>query len=76
MSTIDRPERPNPSAQHERAPVSVAATGTQISAVYRRRIWVNRFNLLMSLCTMAFGMAFLAWILPKPQGPVDMSQVH
>jgi phosphate transport system permease protein len=35
----------------------------QASMVYRRRMWVNRFNLLMSLCTMAFGMAFLLWIL-------------
>jgi phosphate transport system permease protein len=35
----------------------------QVSMVYRRRMWVNRFNLLMSLCTMAFGMIFLLWIL-------------
>ncbi len=35
----------------------------QVSPVYRRRMWVNRFNLLMSLCTMAFGMIFLLWIL-------------
>src|SRR5665213_661936 len=34
-----------------------------LSPVYRRRMWVNRFNLLMSLCTMAFGMIFLLWIL-------------
>jgi phosphate transport system permease protein len=33
------------------------------SGVYRRRRWVNRFNLAASLATMAFGMAFLAWIL-------------
>jgi phosphate transport system permease protein len=33
------------------------------SGVYRRRRWVNRFNLTASLATMAFGMAFLAWIL-------------
>ena len=26
---------------------------------YRRRLLVNRFNLVMSLATMAFGMAFL-----------------
>ena len=31
--------------------------------LYRRRLWVNRFNLLMSLTAMAFGMAFLLWIL-------------
>ena len=36
---------------------------TSISHIYRRRLWVNRFNLLMSLAAMAFGMAFLIWIL-------------
>jgi phosphate transport system permease protein len=30
---------------------------------YRRRLFVNRFNLAMSLATMAFGMLFLLWIL-------------
>ena len=30
---------------------------------YSRRLFVNRFNLVMSLVTMAFGLAFLAWIL-------------
>ena len=34
-----------------------------MSAVYRRRLIVNRINLFMSLCTMAFGTAFLLWIL-------------
>ncbi len=38
-------------------------TSPVLTPVYRRRIWINRFNLLMSLCTMAFGMAFLLWIL-------------
>ncbi len=33
------------------------------NAIYARRRWVNRFNLAMSLATMAFGMVFLAWIL-------------
>jgi phosphate transport system permease protein len=33
------------------------------SRIYRQRLWINRFNLLMSLCAMAFGMAFLLWIL-------------
>jgi len=33
------------------------------SLLYRRRIWVNRWNLAMSLLTMAFGMSFLIWIL-------------
>jgi phosphate transport system permease protein len=33
------------------------------SSLYRRRLRLNRFNLLMSLTTMAFGLAFLLWIL-------------
>ena len=33
------------------------------SPIYRRRLRVNRFNLLMSMATMAFGMVFLIWIL-------------
>ena len=32
-------------------------------ARYRWRLFVNRFNLAMSLATMAFGMLFLFWIL-------------
>lgn len=31
--------------------------------LYRRRLFVNRFNLVCSLGTMAFGMLFLLWIL-------------
>ena len=31
--------------------------------LYQRRLWVNRWNLAMSLLTMAFGMVFLLWIL-------------
>jgi len=34
-----------------------------VSPVYRRRLWINRFNLIVSLATMMFGMAFLLWIL-------------
>ena len=34
-----------------------------MSPLYRRRLFVNRLNLLMSLGTMAFGMVFLLWIL-------------
>jgi len=30
---------------------------------YSRRLFANRFNLFMSLLTMAFGLAFLFWIL-------------
>jgi phosphate transport system permease protein len=32
-------------------------------SLYRRRLFINRFNLVMSLATMAFGMVFLFWIL-------------
>jgi hypothetical protein len=31
--------------------------------LYTRRLLVNRFNLVMSLLAMAFGLAFLLWIL-------------
>jgi len=31
--------------------------------LYRRRLWFNRWDLAMSLATMAFGMLFLLWIL-------------
>ena len=34
-----------------------------MSNLYRRRLFFNRFNLVMSLGTMAFGMFFLLWIL-------------
>jgi phosphate transport system permease protein len=34
-----------------------------MSGLYRRRLLVNRWNLAMSLVTMAFGMVFLLWIL-------------
>ena len=34
-----------------------------MNALYRRRVFVNRFNLAVSLLTMAFGMGFLLWIL-------------
>jgi phosphate transport system permease protein len=33
------------------------------NGLYRRRLWLNRWNLAMSLSTMAFGMFFLFWIL-------------
>ena len=36
---------------------------TVSTALYRRRLWINRWNLAMSLATMAFGMFFLLWIL-------------
>ncbi len=31
--------------------------------LYSRRLFVNRFNLFMSLLAMAFGLLFLFWIL-------------
>ena len=31
--------------------------------LYRKRLFVNRFNLVASLATMGFGMVFLLWIL-------------
>ncbi len=34
-----------------------------MSSLYSRRLFVNRFNLAMSLAAMAFGIAFLFWIL-------------
>ena len=39
----------------------IAAGGR--SALYRKRLFVNRFNLVMSLAAMSFGMIFLLWIL-------------
>jgi phosphate transport system permease protein len=33
------------------------------SVLYRKRLFVNRFNLVMSLTAMSFGMIFLLWIL-------------
>jgi phosphate transport system permease protein len=35
----------------------------EANGLYRRRLWINRCNLAMSLLTMAFGMLFLLWIL-------------
>jgi phosphate transport system permease protein len=34
-----------------------------VNNLYRKRLFVNRFNLIASLGTMAFGMIFLLWIL-------------
>jgi phosphate transport system permease protein len=52
MATAMSP--PGRSAQREGAPMTT---------LYRKRLFVNRFNLVMSLATMAFGMFFLLWIL-------------
>ncbi|HEV2977332.1 MAG TPA: phosphate ABC transporter permease PstA [Casimicrobiaceae bacterium] len=35
----------------------------ETNGLYWRRLWINRWNLAMSLLTMAFGMMFLIWIL-------------
>ena len=43
--------------------MTTASADQASSGRYRRRLFVNRFNLAMSLGTMAFGMAFLLWIL-------------
>jgi phosphate transport system permease protein len=43
--------------------VTTASADRSASVRYRKRLLVNRFNLAMSLATMAFGMAFLLWIL-------------
>jgi phosphate transport system permease protein len=43
--------------------VTTATTDRAMSGRYRKRLFVNRFNLAMSLAAMAFGMAFLLWIL-------------
>jgi phosphate transport system permease protein len=43
--------------------MTTATVDRAASGRYRKRLFVNRFNLAMSLATMAFGMAFLLWIL-------------
>ena len=46
-----------------RSPAIPDRATVQVSGRYRRRLLVNRFNLAMSLATMAMGMLFLLWIL-------------
>ncbi len=36
---------------------------SKTNSVYAKRMWLNRFNLFMSMGTMVFGMVFLFWIL-------------
>lgn len=43
--------------------MSDTSLATPDNPIYRRRVWVNRFNLVMSVGTMLFGMSFLLWIL-------------
>ena len=45
------------------APGTGKSLATPDNPIYKRRVWVNRINMLMSLATMAFGMVFLLWIL-------------
>ena len=45
------------------APSTGKSLATPDNPIYKRRVWVNRINMLMSLATMAFGMVFLLWIL-------------
>ena len=48
-------------------PVSTLSVSKSLATpdnpIYKKRVWVNRFNMVMSLATMAFGMVFLLWIL-------------
>ena len=48
-------------------PVSTVCVSKSLATpdnpIYKKRVWVNRFNMVMSLATMAFGMVFLLWIL-------------
>lgn len=44
-------------------PDATAPAQAAISPLYRRRLIVNRVNLLVSAAAMAFGMLFLVWIL-------------
>ena len=46
-----------------RSPAIPDRATVEMSGRYRRRLLVNRFNLAMSLATMAVGMLFLLWIL-------------
>jgi len=41
----------------------MSAESPPSSILYRKRLLVNRFNLVMSMGTMLFGMVFLFWIL-------------
>jgi phosphate transport system permease protein len=43
--------------------MTTATADRATSGRYRKRLFVNRFNLAMSLAAMAIGMAFLLWIL-------------
>jgi len=61
MNTIatPAPRAASPAA----AQPATRSLATPDNPIYKRRRWINRFNLAMSLATMAFGMVFLLWIL-------------
>src|SRR5258706_14491675 len=66
MSTAGPPQGANYSPSGGSAAAKAASVGVVMNAVnhrYGKRLFINRFNLAMSLATMAFGMAFLLWIL-------------
>jgi phosphate transport system permease protein len=46
-----------------KAPATASVKWPRPTKLYRRRLLTNRFNLIMSFMSMAFGMAFLLWIL-------------
>jgi phosphate transport system permease protein len=43
--------------------MSTQLLASKTNSVYSRRLWLNRFNLVMAVGTMAFAMVFLFWIL-------------
>ncbi len=59
--------KPQISASHTLPPPPPSPAGggshRADNPIYKKRVWVNRINMLMSLATMAFGMVFLLWIL-------------
>lgn len=50
------------------------STATQL--VQSQALMLSTNQVFMVCAGIFVACAFLAWILPKPQGPVDMSQVH
>ncbi|MEY4729472.1 MAG: hypothetical protein RL020_630, partial [Pseudomonadota bacterium] len=43
--------------------IDTSKTSLRGNTVYRKRVWINRVGLLLSMLAMAVGMAFLLWIL-------------
>ncbi len=63
MSALMSGEGPSQAANSAPSGGSEHRNSGSVGALYRRRLFVNRFNLVMSMCTMALGMIFLFWIL-------------